>query len=207
MFQERTGGYPQGPIFEDYLTAKLACDAMLKCASFGSFICKGTDGNCVSIARRKDVTKLPYERGTIEHFLSMKMIEGMGDCFSYSNGALKFTIGELTQRFVKAPENDDGGMMAIFAYEEYIKNRLVDSVPPVVSTAPVAPVAPVMHVVPMAPGSPVAPVIHVVPMAPVIPVAPVNTCAPVAPVMHVVSVGCHSYSPIRDRDLTGFVPV
>ena len=118
-FQKLTGGYPQGPILEDYLAAKLAYDAKLHCSSLGRFICKGTDGKCESLARPKDVSKLPYMKGSVEYILAMKMVKGLG-C-TYSDGKLTINIGDTTQIFDEKKPNE-GGQMAILTCDEYQNN-------------------------------------------------------------------------------------
>ena len=118
-FQKLTGGYPQGPILEDYLAAKLAYDAKLHCSSLGRFICKGTDGKCESLARPKDVSKLPYMKGSVEYILAMKMVKGLG-C-TYSDGKLTINIGDTTQSFDEKKPNE-GGQMAILTCDEYQNN-------------------------------------------------------------------------------------
>ena len=116
FFQERTGGYPQGPILEDYMAAKLMYDIGMGCSCTGRYICKGTIGSLESLARpgcsTGEVTELHYT-DMLVHNMALLMAWGLR-CTLLPKGRMEWWIGKSKQSF-KMGDQDGGGSTAILA--------------------------------------------------------------------------------------------
>jgi hypothetical protein len=125
---QKIGGYPQAPVFEDYLAATLmhkVCGFV--CMTAGRFYCKRTIAGCESLARPGDSTgdfkslENVYDPIQLEMALRATCALHRMHSMVLSQDRLTFTVADTTQTFVKG--NRKGGGTVHFLLAQWVLTR------------------------------------------------------------------------------------